>query len=304
MSFNVNISLPSFQTVTGITIFLLSFRVTPLGFPAYAQKTTGLFADIPGWRKSEYIQYFTPPNLYDYINGAAELYLNYDFRELFVSEYSNNNHSSFRVEIYLHETPLAAYGIYSQERPLKGNYLQIGTQGYIELPILNFITGNRYVKIYSYDTDNENTILALAGEVAAGLGGYTPLPAVLSCFPSANKIENSERFVNWYFLGYEFLHSGFIVDYVTGGNSFQLFIIQGSDSGDCLDMLSSYFLLCQMSGSELFENHCIVTDPYHGKIELRWDSKYIWGTIKLDDEDLGSAYLLQIKQGIDSINRK
>ena len=56
--------------------------------------------------------------------------------------------------------------------------------------------------------------------------------------------------------------------------------------------------------SKLIENHCIIMDPYHGKIELRWDSKYIWGTINLDDADLRSAYLHQIKQGFDSINLK
>lgn len=291
------------HNVAAVIILMLTVHITLADFTVSAQKSSGCFPGVSDYIINTNTRSYTPFTLYDYINGAAEFYLSYDFRELYVAEYSNNNHSSFRVEIYLHETPLAAYGIYSQERPLKGNYLQIGAQGYIELPILNFITGNRYVKIYSYDTDNEDIVMAFASDIAAGLGGYTPLPAVLACFPAAHKIENSERFVNRYFLGYDFLHSGFIADYFTGDNTFQLFIIQASDSGDCHDMLSNYFQLCQMSDSVLIENHCIVIDPYHGKIELRWDSKYIWGTINLDDEDLRSVYLHQIRQGIDSNNR-
>lgn len=292
------------HTITAIFFLLLSFRIIPSGFYVNAQKSSVHFPEIPGWIKNENIRYYTPRNLYDYINGAAELYLSYDFRELLVTEYNDNNHSSFRVEIYLHETPLAAYGIYSQERPLKGNYLHIGTQGYIELPILNFITENTYVKIYSYDTDNEDVFMVFAREVAEGLGDDTPLPAILVCFPEAYKIENSERFVNRNFLGYDFLHSGFITDYIAADKGFQLFIIQGVDSKDCHDMLRNFFQSSQVSHSELVENHCIITDPYHGTIELEWEAKYIWGTISLEDETLRSEYLYQIKQGIDSINRQ
>jgi len=289
------------HTITGIFFLLLSFRIIPSGFYVNAQKSSVHFPEIPGWIKNDNIRYYTPLNLYDYINGAAELYLNYDFRELFIAEYTDNNNASFTVEIYLHKSPLVAFGIYSQERPLKGNYLHIGTQGYIELPILNFITGNSYVKIYSYDIDNEEVFLTFASEIAEGLGAHTPLPAILDCFPEISKRENSERFVERHFLGYDFLHSGFITGYLTGDKSFQLFIIEGEDSKDCHDMLSNYFQLCRMSHSELIESHCIVTDPYHGKIELEWETKYIWGSINLEDEDLGAAYLHQIKQCIQTI---
>ena len=44
------------------------------------------FPEIPGWKQSGEIQTFTPKTLYEYINGAADLYLSYDFEELKVAE--------------------------------------------------------------------------------------------------------------------------------------------------------------------------------------------------------------------------
>jgi hypothetical protein len=38
--------------------------------------------EVTGWKKSGEVQTFTPKTLYEYINGAADLYIMYDFQEL------------------------------------------------------------------------------------------------------------------------------------------------------------------------------------------------------------------------------
>ena len=45
------------------------------------------FPEITGWKQSGEIQTFTPKTLFEYINGAADLYIMYDFQELKVAEY-------------------------------------------------------------------------------------------------------------------------------------------------------------------------------------------------------------------------
>ena len=47
------------------------------------------FPQITGWKKSGEIRIFLPKNLYDYIDGGADLYLKYDFQELQVAEYQD-----------------------------------------------------------------------------------------------------------------------------------------------------------------------------------------------------------------------
>jgi len=59
-----------------------------------ASEHSKLFPEIKGWEISGEIKVYTPETLYDYINGAAELYLSYDFQELQVAEYLNEKNAS------------------------------------------------------------------------------------------------------------------------------------------------------------------------------------------------------------------
>lgn len=262
-------------------------------FSLNAQESSKFFPAIEGWKRSETIQQFTPENLYEYINGAAELYLSYDFQELWVAEYSNEKNASIVVEVYRQRTPLHAFGIYSQERPSHGNYLNIGAQGYLEALVLNFVTGNFYVKINSYDLPDktEDVLQAFAAKLVANLGGNTSLPIALTYFPEAGKIPYSEKFIARNFLGQAFLHSGFTADYRLNESTFQLFIIQGADSNDCHGMLKQYLQLAKYSSKNLKEDRYIFSDPYHGKMTLGWQGRFIWGVFNLEDENLREKYL-------------
>jgi len=120
----------------GITI-----KLGPVFWMAPAGETNTLFPEIEGWKRSGNIQVFTSESLFDYIDGAAELYLSYDFHQLQVAEYHDQEETIITVEVYGHKTPLHAFGIYSQERPREANFLDIGAQGYVEETMLNFVIG-------------------------------------------------------------------------------------------------------------------------------------------------------------------
>jgi hypothetical protein len=87
------------------------------------------FPEMAGWKQSGEVQIYSPANLYDYINGGADLYLKYDFQELKVADYINDQKASVTIEVYRHKTPVHAFGIYSQERLGNANYLEVGAQG-------------------------------------------------------------------------------------------------------------------------------------------------------------------------------
>ncbi len=304
MSFTTFYSRCAYMILIFLLIIPLNLASILFAFPINTKKSSDVFPNIEGWKKSENIKNYTPDNLYEYIDGAAELYLSYDFQELSVAEYINDSKASITVEIYQHKTPLYAFGIYSQERSSKGNFLNIGAQGYIEVPILNFVAENAYVKISSYNAGNEtqNLLKIFAKKVAENLGGNPPLPAILDCFPGEGKKQNSEKFIARSFLGHGFLNSGFIADYFVDNKTFQLFIIEGADSNDCRNMLTQYFQLSQTPRSDLKEDRYTISDPYHEEIALAWKKKYIWGALNLDDENLRSNYLQQIEQLIEGQN--
>ncbi len=258
------------------------------------------FPKINGWKRSVEIQTFTPKTLFEYIDGAADLYIIYDFQELKVAEYKNENKASVTVEVYEHKTPTHAFGIYSQERLLNANIIDVGGQGYIENNVLNFLIGPYYVKMTSYNTGAEDreVLLAFAKKVSENLGGNGALPSILFSFPEEGKKKNSEKYINRNFLGYSFFHSAFIADYELSGKKFKLFVVEGADQKDCGEMIEKYFQQSGSAGKNVVEGIYAISDPYHGEIELHWKGKFIWGALNLTDASLRSRYLKLLEVGL------
>jgi len=284
-------------------VCLIVAVLTPSWAPGAAGKSSP-FPEIQGWKQSGEILTFSPRKLYDYINGAADLYLKYDFQELKVGEYQNEKKASVTVEVYRHKTPTHAFGIYSQERFGNANYLDIGAQGYSEKEVLNFVAGNYYVKMNIMDSEagDEEVLLTLAKKVVENLGGKGSLPSILSSFPEEGKKKNSEKFISQNFLGYSFLHSGFTADYEHSGRKFKLYVIEGVDQKDCRNMVQEYLQQTGNLQKKVEEGHYTLKDPYHGEMDFYWMGQYIWGALNLGDSTLRSKYLKLFEEGLQKKN--
>ena len=186
------------------------------------------------------IQTFEPKTLYEYIDGAADLYLAYDFQELKVVEYVNDRKGSVTVEIYRHQSSNDAFGIYSQERLLNATYLNIGAQGYIDQDILDFLSGSYYVKMSSYNTgaEGQEVLQAFAKKVVEKVA--VKRRATITSFSCGGEKENKEKFIASNFLGYSFLKSAFTADYDLSGQKFKLFLLECGDKNECRNIIQKY----------------------------------------------------------------
>ena len=253
--------------------------------------------EMSGWKLEGKPQVFSPEALYEYINGAADLYLDYEFQELTVAEYKGEKKAGVIIEIYRHQDPTQAFGIYSQERLADAKYLDLGAQGYYEPGLMNFLSGPYYVKINGFNIgeEDERILLPLARKVEEILGGKTSLPSILSSFPVEGKKKYTEKFISKDFLGYPFFHSGYTADYEVAGNKFKVFVIEGKNLEDCRRMLERYL---QRIGSQIklaSPGIYQLKDPYHGEVDLIWRGNLIWGILGLTDPNLRSQYLQRLK---------
>lgn len=249
------------------------------------------FPEFAGWKLSGEIQTFESRTLYEYINGAADLYLAYDFEELKVAEYQNDRKANVTVDVFRHKTPNDAFGIYSQERLPNANYNDIGIQGYSEKEILNFLAGNYYVKISGFKMESEEVLTSFAKKVAENLGEKGSLPSLLGSFPREGKVKNSEKYVARNFLGYSFLHSAFTADYEVTGRKFKLFIMEFEDKSECANMVQKYLEQTGKKEKSVAEGNYAISDPHHGPIDIIWKGNHIWGVLNLDNTDLRLKYL-------------
>src|SRR4030042_2004282 len=67
------------------------------------------------WKKPALPMVVDASNIFQYMNGAGELYLGYRFKNLEVYEYKADGQESIVAEIYFMETPDDAFGLLSQD---------------------------------------------------------------------------------------------------------------------------------------------------------------------------------------------
>lgn len=251
----------------------------------------GIFPQLKGWTHKGKPDFYNADNLFEYINGAADVFLAYDFRELATLTYENEKKHSFTVDVYRHSSDTNGFGIYSAEKPRQGDYIKVGTQGYYEKGVLNFLKGRYYVKLSGFDLgDNDKVVLTMAARALAGiLEGKVKFPEVLDCFPEKGKIPRSERYISENFLGHSFLHSAFLADYERNGQKYEVFIIETPDIPGADKLLQSYLAFLEKKGKQVNNNNNYYRfqDPYYrssGTMNLKKSKNYIWGLFSKDDE--------------------
>jgi hypothetical protein len=266
------------KLLTGVWLALL--LIFPVTAPSQAVDMAVLFPEIEGWQKDGNPGEFQAENLYEYIDGAAENFLAYGFRQLVVQNYVNSQKHALCAEIYFHGTPENAFGIYGSEKPVAGNYFIIGSQGYSEEGVLNFISDAYYVKLNGFDfgSGGKKILEDLARKIVVAINGKNGLPETVNAFPAQGRIAHSERFIADHFLGHDFLPAAFTSDYQIQGQKFQLFIIKAADENNARVLLQRYAALDKGKPAPAIQPGILtIQDPYNGPIQLFWRGNYIWG---------------------------
>ena len=275
-----------------LKMIILVFILKILFVTNFVASTSEVFPEINGLEKDGEVEIYNSDNLYDYINGAADSYLNYDFESLDLQRYRGENDQSLKIEIYKHSNASTGFGIYSSERPAEGNWVKIGDQGYFEKGILNFYKGRYYVKIMTYDIENSKDMLVnTASLVSEKLESGNELLTALEFFPDSGKQANSEKYIHKNFLGYESLSEAFTAGYDVDGEKFTMFLIKKMSNNNCKQMLFNYFNSINLDKEKIKEGGILIKDPYQGEISIIWQNKYVFGVINNSNIELSEKYL-------------
>lgn len=265
-----------------------------------------LLPKVEDWKYSEEPQNFIPGNLYEYINGAAEIYLAYDFKELIVGQYEKDNNAeeaSLSVEIYDMGNEKNSFGIYSAERFSESQFISIGNQGYLEEGTLNFVVGKYYIKLLCFDCGekSDEILKSFSHRIIERVKDKGRFPPALSHFPQEGLIQNTEKYILRNFMGYSFLHDGYVASYKLKDEEFDCFIIEGRNEDDAQKMLMQY--LEKKSNVDIKETSVgyLLKDRYYHNIFLARNDNYICGVMKIKDDfqDLGVRYLRLLLESLE-----
>ena len=243
-------------------------------FPMVAQNLA--LPELEGYKKQTNYPVFTPDNLWDFINGAADTYLAYAFEDLQVAEYKKGK-NVIKLEVYRHKNNTMAFGIYSTERSPSFGFMKLGAQGYSADGSINFYKGNYYVKIRTYST-KEKTLEAaqsLAQRVADMLPGETAMPAIITQFPAEGKKQNDETYINESVLGHKFLNNAFRANYEIANESFSVFILEKTSWEETMETVNAYLKAASMEPSDDENGKYVLKDGYNETIFLSWKGNRI-----------------------------
>ncbi len=178
-----------------------------------------------GWVRATEVEHFAGNSLFEYIDGAAEMYHKYHFVEVTVARYLRHG-NTITADLYLFESPDRAFGMYTTLRPDEADTVSLGVEGFRFGPNMVFVKGSHVVNVYTYD-DFEGAVPAVR-LVAAALEGWLPgtsdLPGTFSLFPERGRIAFTEKIFAEGFLGHGFLTDVYTVEYTVGGGRVRLFI--------------------------------------------------------------------------------
>jgi hypothetical protein len=287
---------------SSLTVFLL---IIFTGVTMANQLESLLPPKATGFEKSEQAKSFDRKNLYDYLDGGAELYLAYNFQSLLVQDYKAGE-KSITVEVYLMETSQDAFGLYSLDQ--EGENIQIGDRANYGSGLLKFWKGNYFVRITDMNGNDQNkeAILELGKNISQKIDVKGKLPELLSRLPADGLVPYTERFFhkqivlnNLYFLSTENLlnlsekTSAVMGDYLLGKMSLKLLLISYPDTSSAKSAFVNFctkYLKVEPSGNR------VIQKVEEGKfVGAELEKNYLWLTFESKDEKATGAFLQNLK---------
>ncbi len=179
--------------------------------------TESLPGNISGWGKTSMEGYYSPENLYEYINGNAELFISYDFRHLITLTYDNNLSSKITIDIFDMGKPENAFGVFSHSREYVDGFVSDKIESEYGGGLLTFWKGKYYISILAYPETQEKkeVIKKVAEKISRQIPGKSIKPAIVSLLPTENLAPFSIR----YFHHHIWLNSHY---YISGENILNL----------------------------------------------------------------------------------
>jgi hypothetical protein len=276
-----------------ISAFFLLFLLNHV--PSISQDLT--LPDLQGFKKVTNYPVYTPDNLWDFINGAADVYLSLGFENVHVAEYKKGK-NVIKLEIYKHKDDIQAFGIYASERSPSFDFVRIGAQGYKTEGSLNFYKGSYYVKIRTFSKSEKiiQSVETLATKVSGMLTGSSEMPAILKEFPAEGKKFNEETYIRESVLGHEYLSDAFKVQYEVGPSKFSIFLFSKKSQAEAMKSVSAYLKSAGLEIDDPSGGKYVFKDGYNGDIFLAWKENniVIIAGLAKDQTDIAAKYSAEI----------
>jgi hypothetical protein len=154
-------------------------------------------SEAAGWKWDEKEMKYNSRTLFDYIDGAAELYLAYGFQNLTVRRFDKSNRPPITIELYEMASSEDAYGVFSFER--QDETIGVGQGSEFGGGLLRFWKGKYFVSIYAdgEGAEVESAIIKMGRAAANSIPATGPEPKLVDFIPGKDLglVDRSVRYL-------------------------------------------------------------------------------------------------------------
>jgi hypothetical protein len=161
--------------------------------------------ELNGWKAEEQDKIYDEATIFDYIDGAGEVYRAYQFIKLRARHFSRPESPNILVDLFDMGSSRNAYGVFTHN--LEGEEADIGQGSTYQGGLLSFWKGPYFVSLYAERETQESkkTVLELGQEISSRIPNKGKVPEIVSRLPEQGLDRTRIRyFYNPLILNYHF----------------------------------------------------------------------------------------------------
>lgn len=247
---------------------------------------------VPGWEQSGAKRQYTPDNLFDYRDGAAEGYLIFGFVRMQGIDCQSGT-TTLSIDVSDMTDADSAYGMFAANRDPSQPIAKIGMGAQVLPQSLSFAKGKYFVEIVDTDgnTKSDQTVplQAFAAKIVQLLDGRETPPEALRWFPGENQV--SVRLVPESVLGLKILKRGYVAKYKEG----QAFIVLEDSPESAAEVMKKLRIrFTDSTPAQIADEAFQVKAPYLDGICVFRKGRYIAGYANLPNAAAAAAQAAQL----------
>jgi hypothetical protein len=297
-----------------LCLFLLS-QVSTFSVAAENQEKRVLPASgfSPGWALEGPIKKFTGEDLFEYINGEAELYLQFGFKILTAGLYLKDGKENLGItaDVYEMGSGLEAFGIYANYRKPEAEPIKAGSEGFVSPSQLMFYQSRYFVQLNASGSASQDQAVfqSLAGLISRNLPASPQSPPELALLRIPALIPKTEKYFPQSVLGYPFFKRGLTAQALLDGRPVRIFVLLEGSVGGARQTAQAYEKALKEKGvtlnkkPELSAELLCAQDSLYGGVCLQPLGSYVLGVADLQDTAHGLPLIRQLRDRIYSFSR-
>jgi len=174
---------PVLATAAGVVVMLSAEPAD------YSDLVTMAPTEVEGWTPKQPDGFYDGSNLFDYINGGAEVYRSFNVQRVLARQYAKPGEEDILADIFDMGSSQDAFGVYHHDMR-EGDSAGIGQESEYIRGVLSFWKGRHFVSVLSMDetADSKRAVLALGRAIAQAIREEGPAPDLLRLLPPKGRL--------------------------------------------------------------------------------------------------------------------